>query len=96
MKPLSLKSNLLRSAFPAALALILAAGCASKFSADNFNRVKSGMKPGEVSEILGPPNSQKSSEVLGIRTMTWTYKKGKKNAELIFVGDILIEKSGNF
>ncbi len=65
----------------AALALSLTA--CSKVTADNYNKLKSGMTYEEVRAILGKPDN--CSDLLAARSCTWGDEKSYINVS--FVGD---------
>jgi len=67
----------------ALLALLLAAGCTSRITKENYDRLKTGMKYEEVTAILGKPAS--CSETMGVSTCTWGDEN--KNVTVIFLAD---------
>ncbi len=89
------KKSLRSGACLTALSLALLCGC-SKLSPENFEKVKTGMTTAEVKAILGNPSEVKTGDLLGVGTTTYIYKSGKKSAELSFINDAVMTKSGNF
>ena len=69
--------------------MILVAGCGSKVSKDNFDKIKNGMTVAEVEEILGKATEEGEAggavgELVGAgKVMTW--KDGDKSIGVTFV-----------
>jgi len=72
------------------LILFIAAGC-SRFTMDNYNKIKGGMTYNEVVSILGSPD--KCNDVIGIRSCVWGDEK--KSINVSFVGDKVLLFSAN-
>ena len=71
--------------------LLLLAGC-SKLTQDNYNKLKVGQTYGEVTAILGKPDS--CSNALFVKSCTWG--NDSKNISINFMGDkVLITTSKN-
>lgn len=70
--------------------------CGSKLSNENLTKVKNGMSEVEVKAILGKPNKVDSSEVLGLRNVSYQYQSGKTEVTINFINDTVISKHGSF
>ncbi len=92
MKPL----RLLVPSLPLLLALLFLAGCASKLSNDNLNKVHNGMSTAEVQKILGKPTRVESGETLGIRGATFYYETKGASVQIVFLNDAVLVKQGSF
>ena len=68
----------------ALVTLLLAAGCASRLTKENYDKLKIGMSYAEVTEILGKADT--CAETLGISNCTWG-KDGPKTVSVIFLAD---------
>jgi hypothetical protein len=70
--------------------------CGSKLTNENLTKVKNGMSEVEVKAILGKPDKVDSSEILGLRNVSYQYTSGKTEVSITFINDSVISKSGNF
>jgi hypothetical protein len=77
---------------------VVLAGCGSKLTPVNFERVRDNMSPKQVKEILGNPTSTETSTmpIIGTEIMTYKYRDKKAEAEIIFRDNKMSVKSGNF
>ena len=75
----------------------LLAGCdhRSKLTLANYNQITTGMSKGQVQNILGPPTSMETKNVVLFEKTTWRYEKGEKFALLTFKNDQLDSKDTN-
>lgn len=71
------------------VALLAVAGC-SKITAENYNRLESGMEYEQVQKILGGPDS--CNEALGTKSCVWG--DDKRNITVNFIADKMIAASG--
>lgn len=68
----------------ALVTLLLAAGCVSRLTKENYDKLKVGMSYAEVTEILGKADT--CTETLGVSNCTWG-TEGPKTVSVIFLGD---------
>ena len=67
----------------------------SKLTLDNYNQITTGMSKGQAEEILGPPKSMETKNMVLFEKTTWRYEDGKKFALLTFKNDQLDSKDSN-
>ena len=85
----------------AALLLAAFAGCdrnplsGSKLTLANYNQIKPGMSKAQVEQILGPPTSIDTKDMLIYMKTTYRYEDGKKFAIITFKNDELDSKDTN-
>ena len=94
------KSQLL-GLFLAALALTLLGGCSrnvlsgSKLTSANYDQITLGMSKAQVENILGPPTSIDSKDMVIFKKTTYRYEDGKKFAIVTFKNDQVDSKDTN-
>ena len=94
------KTQLLGIVF-AALALLSLGGChrnplsGSKLTSANYDQITLGMSKAQVQEILGPPTTIDSKDVLIFKKTTFRYEDGKKFAIITFKNDEVDSKDTN-
>ena len=67
----------------------------SKLTLANYNLVTSKMSKGQVQEILGPPTSMETKNMVLFEKTTYRYEEGKKFAVITFKNDELDSKDTN-
>lgn len=67
----------------------------SKLTLANYNLVTNKMSKGQVQEILGPPTSMESKNMVLFEKTTYRYEDGKKFAVITFKNDELDSKDTN-
>jgi hypothetical protein len=70
--------------------------CGSKLNAENLNKVKNGMSQVEVKSILGKPDGVETSEILGLKNVSYLYQNGSNKVNINFINDTVISKHGSF
>jgi len=89
------------TAFFAALLLLSETSCdrhvlsGSKLTLANYNLVTNKMSKGQVQEILGPPTSMETKNMVLFEKTTYRYEDGKKFAVITFKNDELDSKDTN-
>lgn len=78
-----------------ALFTVLLAGCGSKLTVDNLNKVENGMTEPQVKGILGSPTHVETGSALGVTATTYHYKSGDKEVTVVFVNGKVMSKSGS-
>jgi hypothetical protein len=68
---------------------------ASKLTMDNYKLITTGMARGQAQEILGPPTSMETKNMVLFEKTTWRYEDGKKFVILTFKNDQLDSKDSN-
>ncbi len=85
----------------AALLLVSLTGCdrnplsGSKLTLDNYNQIKPGMSKAQVEQILGPPTSIDTKDMIIYKKTTYRYEDGKKFAVITFKNDEVDSKDTN-
>jgi hypothetical protein len=85
----------------AALLLLGENGCdrnglsGSKLTLANYNLVTNKMSKGQVQEILGPPTSMETKNMVLFEKTTYRYEDGKKFAVITFKNDEMDSKDTN-
>ena len=85
----------------ALLAILVFAACnrnvltGSKLTLDNYNQITTGMSKAQVEEILGPPTSMETKDMLIFKKTIWRYEDGQKFAEITFKNDEVDSKDTN-
>ncbi len=69
-----------------AVALLLAA-CGSKISAENFERIQTGMTQKEVVALLGEPTETSAISIAGLSGGMATWRDGNTEISVQFVND---------
>jgi len=67
----------------------------SKLTLSNYNQVTTGMTKEQVEQILGPPTSIETKDMLIFKKTTWRYEDGKKFAMITFKNDEVDGKETN-
>ncbi|SRR6266446_8341688 len=90
------KSQLLGLAC-AALALLSLGGCTrgSKLTSANYDQITLGMSKAQVENILGPPTSAETKDMLIFKKTTYRYEDGKTFAMITFKNDEVDSKDTN-
>jgi outer membrane protein assembly factor BamE (lipoprotein component of BamABCDE complex) len=87
--------------FCAALLLVSLSGCdrnaltGSKLTLDNYNQIKTGMSKAQVEQILGPPTSMETKDMIIYKKTTYRYENGKDFAIITFKNDEVDSKDTN-
>lgn len=89
------------SAIVCAIFLLAMTGCdrgafsGSKLNLDNYNKITTGMSKSQVEQILGPPTSMETKDMIIFKKTTFRYEDGKKFAIVTFKNDELDSKDTN-
>jgi outer membrane protein assembly factor BamE (lipoprotein component of BamABCDE complex) len=67
----------------------------SKLTLDNYNKVTTGMSKAQVEQILGPPTSMETKDMIIYKKTTYRYEDGKKFAMVTFKNDEVDSKDTN-
>jgi outer membrane protein assembly factor BamE (lipoprotein component of BamABCDE complex) len=67
----------------------------SKLTLDNYNKITTGMTKAQVEQILGPPTSIETKDMLIFKKTIWRYEDGKKFAMITFKNDEVDGKETN-
>lgn len=84
-----------------ALALITLAACnrnplsGSKLTLDNYNKVTTGMSKTQVEQILGPPTTSETKDMVIFKKTTYRYEDGTRFAQITFKNDEVDGKETN-
>ena len=85
----------------AALCLVPLSSCnrnpfsSSKLTSANYDQISLGMTKAQVENILGPPTSAETKDVLIYKKTTYRYEDGKKFAMITFKNDEVDGKDTN-
>jgi outer membrane protein assembly factor BamE (lipoprotein component of BamABCDE complex) len=85
----------------AALCLVPLSSCnrnpfsGSKLTSANYDQISLGMTKAQVENILGPPTSAETKDVLIYKKTTYRYEDGKKFAMITFKNDEVDGKDTN-
>ena len=85
----------------ALLAILVLAACnrnlltGSKLTLDNYNQITTGMSKPQVENILGPPTSMETKDMLIFKKTIWRYEDGQKFAQITFKNDEVDSKDAN-
>ena len=98
MKMTLLRPNIMRAG--AALLLVFAfISCdhrlGTKLTLANFNQITDGMSKAQVQEILGPPTSTETKNMVLFEKTTYRWEDGKKFAMITFKNDQVDSKESN-
>jgi outer membrane protein assembly factor BamE (lipoprotein component of BamABCDE complex) len=83
------------------LATFLLASCnrnlltGSKLTLANYNQITTGMSKAQVEEILGPPTTKETKDMILFHKTTYRYEDGKKFAMITFKNDEVDSKDTN-
>ena len=80
--------------------LLASAGCnrsisGSKLTRANYDQITLGMSKAQVENILGPPTSAETKDMLIFKKTTYRYEEGSKFALFTFKNDELDSKDSN-
>jgi SmpA / OmlA family. len=67
----------------------------SKLTLDNYNKITTGMTKAQVEQILGPPPSIETKDMLIFKKTIWRYERGQKFAMITFKNDEVDGKETN-
>ena len=68
-------------------AAVLSAACGSKISAENFERIRTGMTQKEVAAILGEPTETSAVSIAGLSGGMATWRDGNTEISVQFLND---------
>ncbi len=82
------------------LALLSLGGCGrsisgSKLTLANYDQITLGMSKAQVENILGPPKTEETKEMVIFKKTTYRYEDGKKFAIITFKNDEVDSKDTN-
>ena len=77
-----------------AAALLLTA--CSKLTAENLQKIHSGMTTEEVKAILGSPTDVQSADMLGFKSTSYTYHTRTSEVKIVFLNDKVMSTEGDF
>jgi outer membrane protein assembly factor BamE (lipoprotein component of BamABCDE complex) len=83
------------------VALLLIGGCnrntitGSKLTLANYNLITNGMSKAQVENILGPPTTTETKDMVIFKKNTWRYEDGKNFAMITFKNDEVDSKDTN-
>lgn len=80
-----MKNGLLASLVLAAVISLVA--CASKVSAENYNKIENGMTKAQVHEILGDPDKVSGSSIGALSTSTEVWQGDTESISITFFQD---------
>ena len=84
-----------------ALALVTLAACnrnplsGSKLTLDNYNKITNGMSKTQVEQILGPPTTSETKDMVIFKKTTYRYEDGTRFAQVTFKNDEVDGKETN-
>jgi hypothetical protein len=78
-----------------ALAAVLLAACGSKVSAENFERIRTGMTQKDVVAILGEPTETSAISIAGLSGGMATWRDGNTEISVQFLNDKVQAKQLN-
>ena len=87
--------------FLLAAGLLAFAGCnrnplsGSKLTPANYDQITTGMSKAQVENILGPPTTMETKDMVIFKKTTYRYEDGKKFAIITFKNDELDSKDTN-
>ncbi|WP_228028198.1 DUF3862 domain-containing protein [Chitinibacter fontanus] len=64
----------------------------SKVTAENYQKISTGMSRAEVVALLGEPSTSHSSSLLGVSGESAVWESGKVKIEATFVNDALLTR----
>lgn len=97
---MKMKTQLLASFFSVLILVGLLGGCdrsltGSKLTLDNYNKISAGMSRVQVEQILGPPTSMETVDMIIFKKTTYRYVAGTKFAQVTFKNDEVDSKDTN-
>ena len=75
-----------------AILLLCLAACGSRLNQENFGKVRDGMSPKEVQEILGDPVNTEGRSFLGLSSGEAVWKDDKATITVHFLNDKVVSK----
>ena len=87
--------------FALAALLLVSVGCdrnaltGSKLTPANYDQITNGMSKAQVENILGPPTTTETKDMVIFKKTTYRYEDGKKFAMITFKNDEVDSKDGN-
>jgi outer membrane protein assembly factor BamE (lipoprotein component of BamABCDE complex) len=84
-----------------ALIVLAVSGCnrnaltASKLTLDNYNKITTGMSKSQVENILGPPTTMETKDMIVFKKTSYRYEEGKNFAMITFKNDEVDSKDTN-
>lgn len=75
-----------------AMLLLCLAACGSRLNQENFDKIRDGMSPKEVREILGEPVDAHGANLLGLSTGESVWKDDKTTITVRFLNDKVVSK----
>lgn len=67
----------------------------SKLTPANYDQITTGMSKTQVENILGPPTTMETKDMVIFKKTTYRYEDGKKFAMITFKNDEVDSKDGN-
>ena len=67
----------------------------SKLTPANYDQITTGMSKAQVENILGPPTTMETKDMVIFKKTTYRYEDGKKFALITFKNDEVDSKEGN-
>ena len=67
----------------------------SKLTPANYDQITTGMSKAQVENILGPPTTMETKDMLIFKKTTYRYEDGKKFAMITFKNDEVDSKDSN-
>jgi hypothetical protein len=67
----------------------------SKLTPANYDQITTGMSKAQVENILGPPTTVETKDMVIFKKTTYRYEDGKKFAMITFKNDEVDSKDGN-
>lgn len=84
-----------------ALIVLALSGCnrnaltGSKLTLDNYNKITNGMSKSQVENILGPPTTMETKDMIVFKKTSYRYEEGKNFAMITFKNDEVDSKDTN-
>lgn len=67
----------------------------AKLTLDNYNKITTGMSKSQVENILGPPTTMESKDMIVFKKTSYRYEEGKNFAMITFKNDEVDSKDTN-
>ncbi len=68
----------------------------SRLTAENLQKIHSGLTTDEVRSIIGSPSDVQSADMLGFKSTTYTYHTRTSDVKIVFFNDKVISTEGDF